>query len=185
MITWICNPHRHAWVSLHHPRITNHRTSLLQYSTNKGYCEDLTQGKFSFPIIHAIRADQSNRQVLSPLLPLDYTLEFLYWPVHHCWPPRRTTKTTDHTNNQIIHCIIYARFHQIVCIHTGSDGKSRGSSSRRNCSIRWQRPTCKHIEYVTCRSYRCSCGNLERQHIRTISLPTCIFHRQQCTLIRL
>ncbi|KFY61294.1 hypothetical protein V496_05077 [Pseudogymnoascus sp. VKM F-4515 (FW-2607)] len=29
------------------------------YSTNKGLCEDLTEGKFSFPIIHAIRADPS------------------------------------------------------------------------------------------------------------------------------
>ncbi|OBT45687.1 hypothetical protein VE00_03927 [Pseudogymnoascus sp. WSF 3629] len=29
------------------------------YSTNKGMCEDLTEGKFSFPIIHAIRADPS------------------------------------------------------------------------------------------------------------------------------
>ncbi|ELR04160.1 hypothetical protein GMDG_06588 [Pseudogymnoascus destructans 20631-21] len=29
------------------------------YSTNKGMCEDLTEGKFSFPIIHAIRVDPS------------------------------------------------------------------------------------------------------------------------------
>ncbi|KAI8978428.1 geranylgeranyl pyrophosphate synthase [Pilobolus umbonatus] len=32
---------------------------------NKGFCEDLTEGKFSFPIIHAIRADTSNRQLLN------------------------------------------------------------------------------------------------------------------------
>ncbi|KAG0187247.1 geranylgeranyl pyrophosphate synthetase [Apophysomyces sp. BC1034] len=35
------------------------------YSQNKGFCEDLTEGKFSFPIIHAIRADLSNRQLLN------------------------------------------------------------------------------------------------------------------------
>ncbi|KAI9495705.1 geranylgeranyl pyrophosphate synthase [Zychaea mexicana] len=35
------------------------------YSKNKGFCEDLTEGKFSFPIIHAIRADPSNRQLLN------------------------------------------------------------------------------------------------------------------------
>ncbi|ORY98923.1 geranylgeranyl pyrophosphate synthase [Syncephalastrum racemosum] len=35
------------------------------YSDNKGFCEDLTEGKFSFPIIHAIRADPSNRQLLN------------------------------------------------------------------------------------------------------------------------
>ncbi|KAG0323770.1 geranylgeranyl pyrophosphate synthetase [Dissophora globulifera] len=38
-----------------------------QYSTNKGFCEDLTEGKFSFPIIHSIRADPSSRQLLNIL----------------------------------------------------------------------------------------------------------------------
>ncbi|KAL0076795.1 geranylgeranyl pyrophosphate synthetase [Phycomyces blakesleeanus] len=36
-----------------------------EYSQNKGFCEDLTEGKFSFPIIHSIRADRSNRQLLN------------------------------------------------------------------------------------------------------------------------
>lgn len=31
---------------------------------NKGLCEDLTEGKFSFPIIHAIRAKPENMQLL-------------------------------------------------------------------------------------------------------------------------
>ncbi|KAL7317484.1 hypothetical protein PS15m_003838 [Mucor circinelloides] len=35
------------------------------YTNNKGFCEDLTEGKFSFPIIHAIRKDPSNRQLLN------------------------------------------------------------------------------------------------------------------------
>lgn len=30
------------------------------YAANKGNCEDLTEGKFSFPVIHAIRADPAN-----------------------------------------------------------------------------------------------------------------------------
>jgi len=38
-----------------------------QYADNKGFCEDLTEGKFSFPIVHSIRADTSNRQVLNVL----------------------------------------------------------------------------------------------------------------------
>lgn len=38
-----------------------------QYANNKGYCEDFSEGKFSFPIVHAIRADQSNRQILNIL----------------------------------------------------------------------------------------------------------------------
>lgn len=33
------------------------------YSDNKSYCEDLTEGKFSFPVIHAV-LNQKDRQVL-------------------------------------------------------------------------------------------------------------------------
>jgi len=35
---------------------------------NKGFAEDLTEGKFSFPIVHGVRADQSNRVILSAFL---------------------------------------------------------------------------------------------------------------------
>ncbi|KDQ56446.1 hypothetical protein JAAARDRAFT_208125 [Jaapia argillacea MUCL 33604] len=38
-----------------------------QYTKNKGFAEDLTEGKFSFPIVHGVRADTSNRQVLNIL----------------------------------------------------------------------------------------------------------------------
>ncbi|KAG1108819.1 hypothetical protein G6F42_015851 [Rhizopus arrhizus] len=38
-----------------------------QYADNKGFCEDLTEGKFSFPIIHSIRADPTNRQLTNIL----------------------------------------------------------------------------------------------------------------------
>ncbi|TKW49120.1 Geranylgeranyl pyrophosphate synthase [Colletotrichum tanaceti] len=37
------------------------------YTKNKGFGEDLTEGKFSFPIIHSIRADPSNIQLPSIL----------------------------------------------------------------------------------------------------------------------
>lgn len=40
-------------------------TSELQ--TLKGLCEDLTEGKFSFPVIHAIRADPSNQILINIL----------------------------------------------------------------------------------------------------------------------
>ncbi|KAI9701342.1 MAG: geranylgeranyl pyrophosphate synthetase [Bogoriella megaspora] len=43
--------------NLHHP----------VYTANKGNCEDLTEGKFSFPIIHAIRADTSNMVLMNIL----------------------------------------------------------------------------------------------------------------------
>ncbi|KAJ2962018.1 hypothetical protein NQZ79_g2719 [Umbelopsis isabellina] len=37
------------------------------YADNKGFCEDFTEGKFSFPVIHSIRTDPSNRQLLNIL----------------------------------------------------------------------------------------------------------------------
>ena len=41
--------------------------SSAQYSKNKGLCEDLTEGKFSFPIIHSIRAAPDDKQLLNIL----------------------------------------------------------------------------------------------------------------------
>jgi geranylgeranyl diphosphate synthase type 3 len=41
--------------------------SSPQYADNKGLCEDLTEGKFSFPIIHSIRAKPENMQLLNIL----------------------------------------------------------------------------------------------------------------------
>lgn len=38
-----------------------------KYSTNKGFCEDLTEGKFSFLIIHSIHSDHSNKELLNIL----------------------------------------------------------------------------------------------------------------------
>lgn len=36
-------------------------------SAQKGFAEDLTEGKFSFPVIHAIRADPSNLVLVNVL----------------------------------------------------------------------------------------------------------------------
>lgn len=41
--------------------------SSPEYVQNKGLCEDLTEGKFSFPIIHSIRSDPSNLQLINIL----------------------------------------------------------------------------------------------------------------------
>lgn len=37
------------------------------YSTNKGMCEDLTEGKFSFPVIHSIRANPNSLVLINIL----------------------------------------------------------------------------------------------------------------------
>ncbi|KAK7754265.1 geranylgeranyl pyrophosphate synthetase [Diatrype stigma] len=41
--------------------------SDVKYTENKGFAEDLTEGKFSFPIIHSIRSDPNNLQLLNIL----------------------------------------------------------------------------------------------------------------------
>ncbi|CCM06424.1 uncharacterized protein FIBRA_08685 [Fibroporia radiculosa] len=38
-----------------------------EYATNKGYAEDLTKGKFSFPIVHGVNADRKNHSLLNIL----------------------------------------------------------------------------------------------------------------------
>lgn len=38
-----------------------------QYAENKSFCEDLTEGKFSFPVIHAIRSRPDDQQIISVL----------------------------------------------------------------------------------------------------------------------
>ncbi|KAF9483315.1 terpenoid synthase [Pholiota conissans] len=38
-----------------------------EYTANKGFAEDLSEGKFSFPVVHGIHANRSNRQILNVL----------------------------------------------------------------------------------------------------------------------
>ncbi|KAE8345077.1 hypothetical protein BDV24DRAFT_171030 [Aspergillus arachidicola] len=38
-----------------------------EYTKNKGFCEDITEGKFSFPIIHSINSDPRNMQLVNIL----------------------------------------------------------------------------------------------------------------------
>lgn len=42
---------------------------FFQYMHHKSYCEDLTEGKFSFPIIHAIQSQPEDKQIIRILLP--------------------------------------------------------------------------------------------------------------------
>ncbi|KAG2129859.1 isoprenoid synthase domain-containing protein [Suillus bovinus] len=66
----------------------------IEYSDNKGFAEDLTEGKFSFPIVHGVRADDQNKIVTSVLRkrPTTPTLK------HHAIDYLRTkTKSFDYT----------------------------------------------------------------------------------------
>jgi len=41
--------------------------NLKEYAENKSFCEDLTEGKFSFPVIHAIRSRPDDKQIINIL----------------------------------------------------------------------------------------------------------------------
>ncbi|XP_046654709.1 geranylgeranyl pyrophosphate synthase-like isoform X1 [Daphnia pulicaria] len=41
--------------------------NLKEYAENKSFCEDLTEGKFSFPVIHAIRSRPDDQQIINIL----------------------------------------------------------------------------------------------------------------------
>jgi geranylgeranyl diphosphate synthase type 3 len=41
--------------------------SSSEYMSSKSYCEDLSEGKFSFPILHAIHSQPNDQQLLSIL----------------------------------------------------------------------------------------------------------------------
>lgn len=67
---------------------------VIQYNDNKGFAEDLTEGKFSFPIVHGVRTDDQNKVVMSVLQkrPTTPTLK------HHAIDYLRTkTKSFDYT----------------------------------------------------------------------------------------
>ncbi|KAF2762592.1 geranylgeranyl pyrophosphate synthetase [Pseudovirgaria hyperparasitica] len=48
-------------------QILDDHLNLSTYTSAKGFCEDLTEGKFSFPVIHAMRADPSSLVLISIL----------------------------------------------------------------------------------------------------------------------
>ncbi|KDR70517.1 hypothetical protein GALMADRAFT_1350432 [Galerina marginata CBS 339.88] len=65
-----------------------------EYTCKKGFAEDLSEGKFSFPIIHGIQTDKANRQVLNILQkrPTTPTLK-----IHAIDYLRDCTKSFDYT----------------------------------------------------------------------------------------
>ena len=64
-----------------------------QYQANKGFCEDLTEGKFSFPIIHAVRKDEGDRQLLNILKQRTESIEVKRYAVEYM----RKSGSFEHT----------------------------------------------------------------------------------------
>ncbi|OJA20804.1 hypothetical protein AZE42_06518 [Rhizopogon vesiculosus] len=65
-----------------------------EYTDNKGFAEDLAEGKFSFPIIHGIRADDKSRMVMSVLQKRPTTPTLKHHAIDHL---RTKTKSFDYT----------------------------------------------------------------------------------------
>ncbi|KIJ51381.1 hypothetical protein M422DRAFT_58906 [Sphaerobolus stellatus SS14] len=65
-----------------------------EYESNKGFAEDLTEGKFSFPIVHSVRSDTSNRRVLNVLQKRPTTPTTKRYVVEYM---REHTKSFDYT----------------------------------------------------------------------------------------
>ncbi|XP_055307370.1 terpene synthase isoform X2 [Sitodiplosis mosellana] len=53
-----------------------------EYSESKSFCEDLTEGKFSFPIIHAVNNQKHDRQVLHILRQRTKDVEVKKYCIH-------------------------------------------------------------------------------------------------------
>lgn len=64
------------------------------HSDNKSFAEDLTEGKFSFPIVHGIRADEDNRVVMNVLQKRPTTPTLKHHTVDYL---RAQTKSFDYT----------------------------------------------------------------------------------------
>ncbi|PIL32780.1 hypothetical protein GSI_04897 [Ganoderma sinense ZZ0214-1] len=65
-----------------------------QYTANKGFAEDLSEGKFSFPVVHGVRADTSNRQILNVLQKRPTTPTLKNYAISYL---RDRTKSFDYT----------------------------------------------------------------------------------------
>jgi len=64
------------------------------YEHNKGFAEDLSEGKFSFPVVHGVRADTSNRQILNILQKRPSTPTLKHHTIQYL---KAQTKSFDYT----------------------------------------------------------------------------------------
>jgi len=71
--------------------------SSSTYTKNKGLCEDLTEGKFSFPIIHSIRSNPTNLQLINILKQKTQDEEVKKYAVHYM----EGTGSFEYTRNVI------------------------------------------------------------------------------------
>jgi hypothetical protein len=86
------------------------RCSLNQHATGKSFAEDLTEGKFSFPVVHSVRADRSNRQVISKY-------RSHYHPSVRLIVPRCPPEATLDAHNEEIHHRLHGGAYEVLRVH--------------------------------------------------------------------
>ena len=108
-------------------------TILSQYASNKGFAEDLTEGKFSFPVVHGIHADSSNRQILSKPTHFHSSTYFTHCLIHF----RRTSKEANNANPQDSYHQLPEKSYKVFRLYTLRPYESGGSDSSGNCAVGW------------------------------------------------
>ena len=117
-----------------------------EYATNKGFAEDLTEGKFSFPIVHGVRANPSDRQLLSKRHPRSH--------YHICLPSirRHSAEATFNPYSQDSRDQISPREDQVFRLHSRRAARYREANPRRTCPLGRQSAARGHPRHATRRT---------------------------------
>ncbi|TGJ87063.1 hypothetical protein E0Z10_g1663 [Xylaria hypoxylon] len=92
----------------------------LDYTQKKGLCEDLTEGKFSFPVIHSIRSNPENQELLHILAQRPTDVDTKKYAVRYI----ESTGSLDYTK-ELVGILIAKAKEEADAIDAGSD-KSKG-----------------------------------------------------------
>ncbi|KAI0861471.1 isoprenoid synthase domain-containing protein [Xylaria cubensis] len=92
----------------------------LDYTQKKGLCEDLTEGKFSFPVIHSIRSNPENQELLHILAQRPTDVDTKKYAVKYI----ESTGSLEYTK-ELVSILIAKAKEEAEAIDVGS-GKSRG-----------------------------------------------------------
>ncbi|KAI1352812.1 isoprenoid synthase domain-containing protein [Xylaria sp. FL0043] len=92
----------------------------LDYTQKKGLCEDLTEGKFSFPVIHSIRSNPENQELLHILAQRPTDVDTKKYAVRYI----ESTGSLEYTK-ELVGILIAKAKEEADSIDPGSD-KSKG-----------------------------------------------------------
>ncbi|KAI0549489.1 isoprenoid synthase domain-containing protein, partial [Xylaria scruposa] len=92
----------------------------LDYTQKKGLCEDLTEGKFSFPVIHSIRSNPENQELLHILAQRPTDVDTKKYAVKYI----ESTGSLEYTK-ELVSILVAKAKEEADAIDVGS-GKSKG-----------------------------------------------------------